>query len=184
MLCMHCLVGARSPTFPLFLHLDHKPRGSTRSIHTHTSIDKTVFRPVPSRGSACAARRVALAPVFNLFFFFCNVTFRSPYQVNKVCIFFYCILNSVGKSIHTHHGPVKTEQRRGVFHDSLMRLNSEGIGLIIPKVLSSRSIGSGRTACLYSRSEPILLSYLTRHVSSFASPTVSKRLESVWKYGR
>ena len=56
-----------------------------------------------------------------------------------------------------------------------------GNGLITPKVLSPRCTGSGRT--VYSRSEPVL-SYLTRHVSSFASPTVSMRLESVGKHGR
>jgi hypothetical protein len=79
-----------------FYSASAQTRGNTRSTPQY------VFRPVPSRGRLCAARREALAPAFT-FFFLCNVTFRSPSQVNKVCI---VILNSVGKSIYARHGPV------------------------------------------------------------------------------
>jgi hypothetical protein len=106
--CCACLASwqQEAPTFPLFLHLNTNQ--GEHEIHIHTSIDKTVFRPVPFRGRLCAARRVALAPASNFVFFslFCNVTFfQSPSKVNKVCIFF--ILNSVGKSIYARHGPFK-----------------------------------------------------------------------------
>jgi hypothetical protein len=53
-----------------------------------------------------------------------------------------------------------------------------------PEGLISKVCWLGAHRLLYSRSGEVRsLSYLTRHVSSFASPTVSKRLESVWKHG-
>ena len=50
MLCIPCLVAARSPDFSTFPPSQQIKGGEEHEIHTRTSIVKNVFRPVPSRG--------------------------------------------------------------------------------------------------------------------------------------